>query len=432
MKAALYLWKRRLRWTVLLSVILAVAMGIYVYYILPARYEAVAEVLMLKTDGESLDALADESIRWSGYDALKAGTLTDADWEKASTRVQRYGKTGILLVKGRSADAAIAAEAANALADSLITVINKSMNQTVLKSVVRAGVPETPIILYRELLIAAVFLGSFLLFSLVSLLICVKRPKLIRSSDIADVAGMPVLAELPDLRGVTDAFERFDPAERPLLYDFAGFYTHEQLRLISIAVRFRAKQDKLQSLAAVSRTDEEFRSELLVMLAQELCRQGSRVLLIDMNWYAPRLGLLLQAQGDHDLIHCLASNLPFEQAIVQTKMRNLYFIDQNHSQSMAALLSASASFSAFLETMYTKFDFLLFDMPEADLFTDALAIGGVLHGVLPVVMAKRWTPDQLRHWIDPMRELERVAPGLVITDASSKKARAHRKLERIR
>ena len=63
-----------------------------------------------------------------------------------------------------------------------------------------------------------------------------------------------------------------------------------------------------------------------------------------MNWYAPRLARLLGVKGDRDLIHCLASNIPVEQAMVQTPTRNLYFLDQNHTQSMAAQLLASASF----------------------------------------------------------------------------------------
>ena len=430
MKAAFYLWKRRLRWVVLLSVILAVAMGIFTYYTIPVRYQAVAEVLMLKSDSESLDALAREAIRWSGYDAIKDDTLTKAEWADVGIRVQRYGNSSILLAKVRAADAETAAAAANALAASLIDVVNKSMNETALKSVVVAGAPENPILFYRERLIAAVFAGAFVLLSLISLLICIKRPKLIRSADAAQAAQLSVLAELPDLSGVLGAFDRYDPAERPALYDFAGYHTHEQLRLISLTLRFRARQDKLKSLAAVSRADDEYRSEVLVMLAQELSRQGSRVLLVDMNWYAPRLGLLLQAKGERDLIHCLASNIPFEQAIVQTRTRNLYFLDQNHGQSMAAQLSASASFSAFLDAMYEKFDFVLFDMPEADLFSDALALSGALHAFLPIIRANRWTPAQVRQWLDPMRELSRSALGLVLTGSNQKQAREHRKLEK--
>lgn len=430
MKAAFYLWKRRLRWVFFLSVVLAAAMGIFTYYTMPVKYQAVAEVLMLKSDSEALSSLANEAIRWSEYDAIKSGTLAQAEWEGIDSSVQRYRNSSILLVKATAADADTAADAANALAASLIDVVNKSMDETALKSVVRAGVPENPILFYRERLIAAVFAGAFALFSLLSLLICIRRPKLIRSSDVAQAAALPLLAEIPDLNGMLDAFERFDPMDRPALYDFAGYHTHEQLRLISLAIRFRAKQDKLKSLAAVSRTDDEYRSELLVMLAQELSRQGSRVLLVDMNWYRPRLGLLLQAKGEHDLIHCLASNIPFEQAIMQTKTRNLYFLDQNHSQSMAAQLSASASFAAFLEAMYAKFDFVLFDMPEAVLFTDALAISGALHAYLPVIRTKRWTVKQIAQWMDPMRKLSRSALGLAATGCAVRQGRRHRKLER--
>ncbi|MBN1777679.1 MAG: hypothetical protein JW811_06110 [Clostridiales bacterium] len=427
MKAAFYLWKRRLLWVVLLSLILAAAMGVYAYLYMPVRYEAVAEVLMLGSDGAELSALADESIRWSEYDALKAG----AQWDDTMTAgVRRYGNTGLLLVTVSAESAGAAAEAANALADSLIGVINGSMNETALKSVVRAGVPQQPIPFDRERWIALVFAGSFVLFSLISLWICGKRARLIRSKDIAETAALPVLVEIPDLKGIADAFERFDPEDRPNLYDFAGYHTHEQLRLITLAIRLRAKQDKLKSLAAVSRTDGEYRSELLVMLAQELCRQGSRVLLVDMNWYAPRLHCLVQAKGERDLIHCLASNIPIEQAMVQTRIRNLFFLDQCHNQSMAAQLLASASFSAFLDKIYGKFDFVLFDMPEAGLFSDALAVTGALHGYLPVVRAKRWTPKQLRQWLEPMNKLGRSALGLAITDAKVKQAHTHRQLDK--
>ncbi len=429
MKAVFYLWKRRLRWVILASVILAVSMGVFSYFMLPPRYEAVAEVLMLGTDGEALSALADEAVRWSRYDALKAGTLPAAQWQDTDTRVQRYGRTSLLLVKAAARDAAIAADAANALAAALIEAVNISMGETALKSVVVAGVPQEQVFLYRELPVAAVLAGSFTLFSLLSLWACKRKPRLIRSSDIAAAAGMPVLAELPDLQPLAEAFARFDPEDRPALYDFAGFHTHEQLRLLSLALRHRAAKDGVRALAAVSRTDHEFRSELLVLLAQELCRQGSRVLLVDMNWYAPRLGFLLQAEGEHDLIHCLASNIPFEQAIVQTRVRNLYFLDQNHNQSMAAQLSASVSFTAFLEAMLAKFDFLLFDMPQAELFTDALAVSGALHAYLPVVRAKRWTPAQLRSLLDPMVKLGRTALGLAVTGSLQKPVRAHRKLD---
>jgi Mrp family chromosome partitioning ATPase/capsular polysaccharide biosynthesis protein len=426
MKAAFYLWKRRLVWVVLLSVVLAAAMGVYAYLYMPVRYEAVAEVMMLKSGSGDLSALADESIRWSQYDALKTG----APWDDTMVgSVTRYGSTSLLLVKVIAEDDLAAAQGANALATALIDVINDATNETALKSVVLAGVPEAPIRFDRERYIAAVFLGAFLLFSLVFFLAGVRRTRLIRSFDIAEAAELPVLAEIPDLKGIIGAFERFDPADRPPLYDFAGYQTHEQLRLITLKMRLLFKQDKLKSLAAVSRTDGEYRSAVLVLLAQELCRQGSRVLLVDMNWYAPRLGSLLQAKGDRDLIHCLASNIPVEQAMVQTRTRNLYFLDQNHTQSMAAQLLASVSFSALLNKLYGKFDFVLFDMPEADLFSDALAISGVLHGCLPVIRSKRWTPAQIRKWLEPMQKLGRSALGLVITDASLKQARVHRKLD---
>lgn len=426
MKAAFYLWKRRLVWAALLSMVLAAAMGVYAYLYMPVRYEAVAEVMMLRSGCADLSALADESTRWSRYDALKTGAPWD---ETMQSSVTRYGNTSLLLVKVTAEDDLAAAESANALADALVGVINGSMNETALKSVVLAGVPEAPIRFDRERYIAAVFLAAFVLFSLLFLWASVRRTKLIRSADIADAAALPVLAEIQNLKSVIGAYERFDPDDRPPLYDFAGYQTHEQLRLITLKMRLLAKQDKLKSLAAVSATDGEFRSAVLVMLAQELCRQGSRVLLVDMNWYAPRLGFLLQAKGERDLIHCLASNIPVEQAMVQTRTRNLYFLDQNHTQSMAAQLLASASFAAFLEKLYGKFDFVLFDMPEANLFTDALAISGVLHGCLPVIRAKRWTPGQIRHWLMPMDKLERSALGLVITDASVKQSHVHRNLD---
>ena len=269
-----------------------------------------------------------------------------------------------------------------------------------------------------------------MLVALIQLILSRRNPRLIRTSDIAEAAKLPLLSELPDLKDIVGAFERFDPEDRPALYDFAGYYTHEQLRLLSLAMRDRAKRDQLKSVAAVSRTDEEFRSALLVLLAQELCRQGSRVLLVDMNWYAPRLGQLLQATGEHDLIHCLAANIPFDKAIVQTQVRNLYFLDQNHDQSMAAQLSASPTFLSFLDAMYGKFDFLLFDMPPAELFSDALAISGTLHAYLPVIRAKRWTPAQINQWLDPMRKLSRSALGLAVTGAQQRSARALRRLDR--
>ena len=115
--------------------------------------------------------------------------------------------------------------------------------------------------------------------------------------------------------------------------------------------------------------------------------------------------------------------------MVQTRIRNLFFLDHNHNQSMAAQLLASASFSAFMDKVYGKFDFVLFDMPEAELFTDALAISGALHGYLPIIRAKQCTDKQLKHWLEPMHVLGRSAPGIVITDAKVKQACIHRKLD---
>ena len=430
MKAALYLWKKRLRWIIFVSLVLAIAVGIYAYLYLPVRYAAVAEILMLKSDTESLHALADETIRWSKYDAARSGTLSQMEWEEIQSSVKRYGNTNILLVKATADDADVAADAANALAAALIRIINKSEEETVLKSVVVAGAPDRPIFLYRERLIVGVLAGSFVLLALITLLFCIKKPKLIRASDVTETAGLPVLAEIPDLQGVISAFVRYDPEVSPILYDFAGFHTHEQIRLLSLAIRYRAKTDNLRSLAVISQTDDEYRSETLVMLAQEMCRQGSRVLLVDMNWYAPRLGQLLRTAGEHDLIQCLAANIPAEQAIVKTDTHNLFFLDQNHTQSMAAQLSASVSFSAFLDAMYNQFDFILFDTPEADLFSDALAIGGALHACLPIIQAKRWTPEEIRQWLAPMQKLERNVPGIVLTDVAFKRVRAVRKMDR--
>ena len=80
--------------------------------------------------------------------------------------------------------------------------------------------------------------------------------------------------------------------------------------------------------------------------------------------------------------------------------------------------------------MYGKFDFLLIDTPKANLFTDALAISGALHAYLPVIAAKRWTPEQIHAWLDPMHKLSRNALGLAVIGGPGRQGRAHRKLDR--
>ena len=440
MKSAWRSFRRNIGLIVLFGLIFAAAMGYYSYQYEPDIYEAAVGLYALSGSTE-----ADAQNRPQTKEML----LRDAEQMVASPEVIRQvneklwpdgldntkivldgaAGTHMIRVKAYGTDPALCQRAAIAVSVVLTEQMQSAVGREILSLAERAEYPEKPVAPQRIFVIFASFVLAFLVMSILWLLFAPKRTKISASDALAENWKVSMLGSISDYRkDVSFLFRGKKAPHGIVLSQYVNRSAIEDVKTLSVAL---CKETKgiARSIAFASYQADEGKSTLAALLSVELCNQGKRVLLIDMDCYAPTLSRLFGVRGTGDLVHYLQNEATLDQVILPTMVSNLFLIDQLHQQSMAAQMAASGSFSDFLAQMYQEFDFVLFDTPPINLFSDAAALGSVLEGTLLVVAQERLTREQICEAITRLEKSGSHLLGFVMNFVKPRRVKQYRDYE---
>ena len=422
MRTVLRAWRRSLRWGLLLALMVSAALGLYLRLYAPPRFEA-RSLLVIDSEGltqAQAGMMAESCARWVSGDEVR-GRVAQADWTRAWV-ARLSGSTLLeLRVIGKTNDAAV--QSCRSLASALCGYVNELSLTTglaVAEDAESAGRFPASVVPWA----LAAFAAVFALWALAALPLCARRPRLSWRDDLESVTGLPVLARTPDTRSLLR--EALRCPGRGTLLEQADAVTTREIRALALYLNRRKREQGLCSAVLASREPDEGKSALAVMLAQALCAQGARVLLIDMDGFTPTLSRLLRRYGRFDLSDYLSGGARLEQVLMDTPTEGLYFIDQCHDGATAARAAALPAFRTFLERAKAQFDYILFDSPPVEAFSEAAALGGAADAVLLAVANERSTRREL---VETVRRLSRLGcetAGIVVTKVKCRQPRWYR------
>ena len=299
----------------------------------------------------------------------------------------------MLKVEAVGEDPAVTAGLANAVADALLEELSGRMGAAEVHLVSRAEVSEVPFAPNRPVKIAAAFLGSFALFSLLALLIPAPRER-VQWDPLEPPAQLPCLAGVAEY---DDCLRRWVRERRRgkafTLYDGMDELTRENVRELVLQLRNRPQHTGCSILMAG--LEDEDSATLSLLTASELAAQGFEVLLMEMDTYAPALRKWLGVQGTMDVMDCLQREDALRTALLSTPIPRLLFMDVCHEPGFLSRIAARPGFAAFLTDAAQSFDYVILNAPPCRTASDAAMLGAVADMTVAVAQDGRYTPREL-------------------------------------
>lgn len=394
-------WLRALPVIAFFCAAVTLAMAVYTVRWEPERYRAACTVYALPA-GQRADADAAELARMLCRDCdLLVNTPEFQQKVLQSTRSD--GKTRLyirqadgghmLKVEAVGEDPAVTAGLANAVADALLEELSGRMGAGEVHLVSRAEVSEVPFAPNRPVKIAAAFLGSFALFSLLALLIPAPRER-VQWDPLEPPAQLPCLAGVAEY---DDCLRRWVREHRRgkafTLYDGMDELTRENVRELVLQLRNRPQHTGCSILMAG--LEDEDSATLSLLTASELAAQGFEVLLMEMDTYAPALRKWLGVQGTMDVMDCLQREDALRTALLSTPIPRLLFMDVCHEPGFLSRIAARPGFAAFLTDAAQSFDYVILNAPPCRTASDAAMLGAVADMTVAVAQDGRYTPREL-------------------------------------
>lgn len=216
-----------------------------------------------------------------------------------------------------------------------------------------------------------------------------------------------------------------------LLGEKLNFSATEAYKLLRTNLFFCLPEGNERACPAVGITSSvqgEGKSTTSINVAYMLAEHGKRVCLVEGDMRAPTFKSRLKLQSTSGLSHVLAAMGTDMKSLMATALHeNLRVISAGEIPPNPAELLGSTRMTQFIALLREMFDYIIIDLPPITVVADALAVSGVLDGMIVVVEEGTTTRRELA---DAMQRLEVIKDkilGFVVTRAHTVTGRYSKK-----
>ena len=139
-------------------------------------------------------------------------------------------------------------------------------------------------------------------------------------------------------------------------------------------------------------------------------RRGGRVAVVEANFRSPNFDAVFGIKRDGGFSEVILGQKQLADVAQPTEVANLFAIGCGHSTLGAPALFDSPGMRGALEQLRTQFEFVVFDLPPANVYGDTSILGPRLDAALIVIEADRTRVPEVER---TRRSLERVGVKLV-------------------
>jgi capsular exopolysaccharide synthesis family protein len=139
-------------------------------------------------------------------------------------------------------------------------------------------------------------------------------------------------------------------------------------------------------------------------------RRGGRVAVVEANLRSPSFDTVFNIRRDGGFAELIQGQRPLGEVALPTEVPNLFAIGCGHSTLGAPALFDSPGLAPALEQLRAHFDFVIFDLPPANVYGDTSILGPRLDAAMIVIEADRTRIPEVER---TRRSLERVGVKLV-------------------
>lgn len=232
-------------------------------------------------------------------------------------------------------------------------------------------------------------LGLFLAMALavgIALALEVLDTSVKTSQDIIRHVNVALLGLVPDTDDEEVSIERVETAVR----DAPRSMVAEAFRGIRTNLQFSAEPARRQrSLLVSSPRPDEGKTTVACNLALAVAQSGRRVLLVDANFYRPRIHQIFESAPTKGLSNVLLSDGSLSSCVMQTTVPMLEVLGSGPPPLNPVEVLGSEACRAFLEEATSRYDQVIIDSAPILLANDAVVLGPAVDGVILVIRANR-------------------------------------------
>lgn len=336
--------------------------------------------------------------------------------------VSNPSNTAFVNITATAGDAKQSATIANAVADSLRTIVEHDLYAKgaaapiKLTVIQRAATPQEPSAPNKKLCIAAgVVLGLFVGI-IAALLKDLLRTKVEESSDVRGIVHASALGSIPK----NEALE----GTRPVIITEPNGPVAEEYRRIRANIKFLQVDkvpDRGQLLVISSTSPSEGKTTTVINVAAVLAENGAKVLLVDADLRHPSVAHHLGIEGSVGLAHVLSGQMSPVDVVQSYWKPNLHILPAGKRPANASLLLNSDMMKMLIEQALMQYDYVLIDTAPLAVSNDGIVFGSWAKGVVLVAANGICRKKDLEESMDALRTAKVPVLGFVFNFANPKK-----------
>lgn len=203
--------------------------------------------------------------------------------------------------------------------------------------------------------------------------------------DMEKISSLPCLGALPDVRVKA---RKKGPNRRYLsiLDPRTPHGFRESVQALDVRIRDFMQSNDAKVLLVTSSVAGEGKSTVAINLAEQLAKDGDRVLLIDFDLRRQHDSDLLGCKGGKSVAEVLQGDNTLNANFIQNlKKRGFFFWGGKHPFDNPAKILTSSKLSKIISSLRSQMDYVILDTPPCGLFPDAAILADYADAALLVV-----------------------------------------------
>jgi len=204
------------------------------------------------------------------------------------------------------------------------------------------------------------------------------------------------------------------------LHKNLDFTATEQYKLLRTNLDFTIPQGtKCPVIGVTSSMRGEGKSTTSINLAYVLAEKGNKVLLIDGDLRIPSIAKKLDIKSTPGLTDMLMGRTVDVSTLKSGVVDDWFVLPSGDIPPNPSELLGSARMAAVLADLREQFDYIVIDLPPANIVSDALSVSGLITGIVIVIREEYTEKKELERCFRQLKLLNVNVLGCVMNEAKS-------------
>ncbi len=186
-------------------------------------------------------------------------------------------------------------------------------------------------------------------------------------------------------------------------------------RTLLANIRFNSIDERIKTIAITSTSPDEGKTTVCSNLACAIAESGKTVLLVDTDMRRRNIAAMLDIHPEFGLYSVLAGNASIDEAIVETKVPGLSFMDCEPNIPSPPDVLSTKRFAALVDQVRSMFDYIIFDTPPVGVFVDAAIISNLVDGTIYCIRERAEKRNAIVSGVQQLKAANARILGTVIT-----------------